>query len=306
MNIIIVSDKLSKSKTLVLDSRKLAVLVSAWLAVPVLLAGGLFYYTLTRSVEIDNPYLRSLIIEAQREQLEKNHASLQASLNAMAVRVGQMQAQTTRLDALGERLVKLSGINRQEFRFDQPPAQGGPEGSVPQRSLTQRELQQQIDALAAKLDDRSDRLTVLEAMFMEKHLSKVTVPSAPPVRAGWHSSNFGWRLDPFTGKNAFHEGVDFMAEVGTQVHAAAGGVVIYSQFNTSGYGNLIEIDHGNGMVSRYAHLSKALVKEGDIVLRGQKIGLVGNTGRSTGPHLHFEIRIGGAPQNPARFLQAQG
>lgn len=304
MNIIIVSDKLGKPKTLTLDSRRLAMLLSAWLALPVLMAGGLFYYTLTRSVDIDNPYLRSLIVEAQREQLEKNHAYLQASLNTMAVRVGQMQAQMTRLDALGERLVKLSGINRQEFRFDQPPGEGGPEGV--QRTLSQTELSKQIEALSRHLEDRSDRLTVLESMYMEKHLSKVTVPSSPPVSTGWHSSNYGWRIDPFTGRNAFHEGVDFNVDVGTPVMAAAGGVVISSQFNTSGYGNLIEIDHGNGMVSRYAHLSKMLVREGDIVLRGQKIGFSGNTGRSTGPHLHFEIRIGGAPQNPASYLQARG
>lgn len=304
MNIIIVSDKLGKPKTLTLDSRRLAMLLSAWLALPVLMAGGLFYYTLTRSVDIDNPYLRSLIVEAQREQLEKNHAYLQASLNTMAVRVGQMQAQMTRLDALGERLVKLSGINRQEFRFDQPPGEGGPEGV--QRTLSQTELSKQIEALSRHLEDRSDRLTVLESMYMEKHLSKVTIPSSPPVSTGWHSSNYGWRIDPFTGRNAFHEGVDFNVDVGTPVMAAAGGVVISSQFNTSGYGNLIEIDHGNGMVSRYAHLSKMLVREGDIVLRGQKIGFSGNTGRSTGPHLHFEIRIGGAPQNPANYLQTQG
>lgn len=306
MNIIIVSDKLSKPKTLVLDSRRLMLLVSAWLTVPVLMAGGMFYYALTRSVDIDNPYLRSLIVEAQREQLEKNHAYLQSSLNAMAVRVGQMQAQMTRLDALGEHLVKLSGVNRQEFRFDLPPAQGGPEGPQPQRTLSQTELQRQIDALSRHLEDRSDRLTVLEAMYMEKHLSKVTVPSLPPIQSGYYSSNYGYRIDPFTGRHAFHEGVDFTVGAGTPVQAAAGGVVIYSQFHTSGYGNLIEVDHGNGMVSRYAHLSRALVREGDIVLKGQKIGLVGSTGRSTGPHLHFEIRIGGAPQNPANYLQARG
>ncbi len=306
MNIIIVSDKLSKPKTLVLDSRRLMLLVSAWLTVPVLMAGGMFYYALTRSVDIDNPYLRSLIVEAQREQLEKNHAYLQASLNAMAVRVGQMQAQMTRLDALGEHLVKLSGVNRQEFRFDLPPAQGGPVGPQPQRTLSQAELQRQIDALSRHLEDRSDRLTVLEAMYMEKHLSKVTVPSLPPIQSGYYSSNYGYRIDPFTGRHAFHEGVDFTVDTGTPVQAAAGGVVVYSQFNASGYGNLIEVDHGNGMVSRYAHLSRALVREGDIVLKGQKIGLVGSTGRSTGPHLHFEIRIGGAPQNPANYLQARG
>jgi murein DD-endopeptidase MepM/ murein hydrolase activator NlpD len=307
LNIIIVSDKLGASKTIVLDSRRLALAVSAWLALPVLLAGGLFYLALTRSVDIDNPFLRSLIVRAQQDQLEKSHAYLQANLDAMAVKLGQMQAQVARMEALGERLVKLAGLNPKEFRFDRPPGQGGPEeGAVPSRQFSQRALQREIARLAATLEDRSDRLTVLEAMYTEKRLSHVTVPSLPPVESGEYSSNYGWRIDPFSGRQAFHEGVDFMADVGTPVRAAAGGVVIYAQFNGSGYGNCIEIDHGNGIISRYAHLSRMIAREGDIVLKGQRIGLVGNTGRSTGPHLHFEIRIGGAPQNPAPYLQTQG
>lgn len=306
MNIIIVSDKLGASKTIILDTRRIALVVLAWLAVPVLLAAGLFYLALTRSVDIDNPFLRSLIVKAQQDQLEKSHAYLQANLDAMAVKLGQMQAQVARMEALGERLVKLSGLNPKEFRFDQPPGQGGAESAIPSHSFSQRELQRQIDRLSASLEDRSDRLTVLEAMYNEKRLNNIAVPSLPPVEGVAYSSNFGWRIDPFNGHQAFHEGVDFTTETGTPVRAAAGGVVVYSQFNNSGYGNSIEIDHGNGMVSRYAHLSKMDVKEGDIVLRGQRIGLVGSTGRSTGPHLHFEIRIGGAPQNPANYLQTQG
>jgi murein DD-endopeptidase MepM/ murein hydrolase activator NlpD len=142
-------------------------------------------------------------------------------------------------------------------------------------------------------------------MLTISHAKKQLLPTELPVSVGWYSSNFGWRIDPFTGWNAFHEGMDFMAPEGEAITAAAGGVVVYAEPHPQ-YGNMIEIDHGNGLITRYAHASKLIAKVGDVVLRGQKIAEVGNTGRSTGTHLHFEVRQWGAPQNPARFLQVPG
>jgi murein DD-endopeptidase MepM/ murein hydrolase activator NlpD len=167
--------------------------------------------------------------------------------------------------------------------------------------MTMSEFGQQLDGLMKKLDDRSDQLGLMEAMLVQQQAKKVAIPSTRPVTAGWYSSNYGYRIDPFTGQKAFHEGVDFMADPGAAIHAAGGGVVVYAD-TYAGYGNMIEIDHGNGLISRYAHASKVLAKVGDVVMKGQKIGEVGNTGRSTGPHLHFEVRYRGAPQNPEHYL----
>ncbi|MDP2155222.1 MAG: M23 family metallopeptidase, partial [Sulfuricella sp.] len=250
---------------------------------------------------IPHPYLQSLVLSAQRTEAAKNQVYLRENLNAMAVKLGQMQAHVLRLDSLGERLATLTGMGKQEFNFDKKPGQGGAESSRPSRDMTMSEFGQQLDGLMKKLDDRSDQLGLMEAMLVQQQAKKVAIPSARPVTTGWYSSNYGWRIDPFTGQKAFHEGVDFMAEPGTAIHAAGGGIVVYAD-TYAGYGNMIEIDHGNGLISRYAHASKMLAKVGDVVMKGQKIGEVGNTGRSTGPHLHFEVRHRGAPQNPEHYL----
>ncbi len=223
----------------------------------------------------------------------------------MAARLGEMQAKLQRLDTLGERLTKLAGIKPQEFMFDQAPARGGAVSAIPSKELSMGELGENVDRLAQQVDDRTDKLGVLESMLTLVHAKKQLLPTQLPVNTGWYSSNFGWRIDPFTGWNAFHEGMDFMAQEGEAVTAAAGGVVVFADPHPQ-YGNMIEIDHGNGLVTRYAHTSKLIAKVGDVVLRGQKIAEVGNTGRSTGTHLHFEVRQWGAPQNPARFLQVPG
>ena len=167
------------------------------------------------------------------------------------------------------------------------------------------ELVEKVNRLAIQVDDRTDKLGVLESMLTISHAKKQLLPTQLPVSTGWYSSNFGWRIDPFTGWNAFHEGMDFMAAEGTPITSAAGGVVVYAGLHPQ-YGNMIEIDHGNGLITRYAHASKLIANVGDVVLRGQKIAEVGSTGRSTGTHLHFEVRQWGAPQNPARFLQVPG
>ncbi|MBS4095286.1 MAG: M23 family metallopeptidase [Sulfuricella sp.] len=304
MNIILVSNSLAKRGALTLNHGQTILLGIAMLMLPLLLAAGLTYMALFHASLLPHPFLQSLVLSAQQNELDKNREYVQENLNAMAIKLGQMQAQMLRLDAMGDRLAKLSGIGRQEFNFTAKPGQGGAEPSI-QKVLSPKEFSQQLDTLMSKLDERADQLGLMEAMLLQQKVKKVALPNQRPVQSGWYSSNFGWRIDPFTGKNAFHEGVDFMADVGSPIHAAGGGIVIFADVY-AGYGRLIEIDHGNGLVSRYAHASKIFVKEGDVVLKGQKIAEVGSSGRSTGPHLHFEVRHQGAPQNPEHYLKANG
>jgi hypothetical protein len=223
-----------------------------------------------------------------------------SSLDSLAVKLGEMQVRMQRIDALGGRLVKLTGMKPSEFQFDQLPAQGGP--LVTPGNLSAISLSSQLAAMTQMLDDRTDKLMALETLLMQNQLSRGLLPSSMPIVDGWYTSNFGWRVDPFTGKSAMHEGVDFMSPPGTPIHASAGGVVVYSDTHPE-YGNMVEIDHGNDIVTRYAHASRLLVKVGEMVRRGDKIAEVGSTGRSTGNHLHFEVRYKGMAQNPVRFLQ---
>ena len=223
-----------------------------------------------------------------------------SNLAALALKLGEMQARVQRLDALGGRLVKLTGMKPEEFQFDQPPAQGGPlVGAGPATAAT---LALQLDSLAHVVDDRSDKLMALQTLLMQNQLNRGLLPSIVPIENGVYTSNFGWRVDPFTGSSAMHEGGDFMAEPGTAIFASVGGVVVYADTHAQ-YGNMVEIDHGSDIVTRYAHASKLLVKAGQVVRRGDKVAEVGSTGRSTGNHLHFEVRYKGSAQNPVRFLQ---
>lgn len=307
MNIILVSSNLVKARTLslTLTGAHLAFLAGALFLVIVLLALGLNYLSLRYADKIDSPSLRSLVLSVQQEEHQKNQSYLRDSLNAMAVRMGQMQAQLLRLDSLGERLAELSGIKPQEFLFNQTLGQGGALSTLPSQDISFDEFNSKMNELSLTLNDRTDKLSALDTFLLQDRLKKKTLPTLAPVEARWFTSSFGLRIDPFTGKSAFHEGVDFIAEVGTPIMAAAGGVVVYSDYHPE-YGNMVDIDHGNDLVSRYAHAAKRLVKPGQVVLRGQKIAEVGNTGRSTGPHLHFEVRHRGLPQNPTRFLKAPG
>lgn len=305
MNVILVSSNLVKARTLTLTGVHLALLAGTLFLIIVVLALGLNYVSLRYADKIDSPSLRSLVLNVQQEERQKNQSYLRDSLNAMAVRMGQMQAQLLRLDSLGERLAELSGIKPQEFLFNQTLGQGGALSTLPAQDISFDEFNSKMNELSLTLDDRTDKLGALDAFLLQDRLKKKTLPTLAPVEARWFTSGFGLRIDPFTGKNAFHEGVDFIAEIGTPVMAAAGGVVVYSDYHPE-YGNMIDIDHGNDLVSRYAHAAKRLVKLGQVVLRGQKIAEVGSTGRSTGPHLHFEVRHRGLPQNPTRFLKAPG
>jgi murein DD-endopeptidase MepM/ murein hydrolase activator NlpD len=302
MNIILVSNRLATTRSISLGSGQIALLL---VLLSLLMLGAAF--TLQNALVRFAPEglsdeIRTLLSQVQSDEQQKQHIYLQNSLDAMAVRVGQMQAQVQRLDALGARLTKLAGMKPGEFHFSEPPALGGPLVAFPEEKMSENGLNQQMDRLSHVVNDRSDKLTALKTLLQQNQLSRRLLPSMPPVHTGYYSSNFGWRIDPFTGQNAMHEGVDFVANAGTPIYASAGGVVDYAGLDGS-YGNMVEIDHGNDIVTRYAHASKVLVKVGQVVRRGQEIAEVGSTGRSTGSHLHFEIRYKGVAQNPVRFLQ---
>lgn len=302
MNIILVSNRLAKTRTISLGGMQITLLA---LLFSMLMLGAAFtlQYALVRfAPEGLSDEIRALLSEVRNEEQLKQQLYLQNSLDAMAIRVGQMQAQVQRLDALGARLTKLAGMKPGEFQFSEPPAMGGPLVTSPEKKLSENGLKEQLDRLGHVVSDRSDKLTALETMLLQNQLSRRLLPTMPPVRTGYYSSNFGWRIDPFTGQMAMHEGVDFVANAGTPIYASAGGVVDYAGLDSS-YGNMVEIDHGNDIVTRYAHASKVLVKVGQVVRRGQEIAEVGSTGRSTGNHLHFEVRYKGVAQNPVRFLQ---
>ena len=302
MDIILVSGKLAKARTISVSLPQVALLGLAGVGLIIALTTALNFVALRYAVDLKLPYVPRLLGFDRHDERQRGESYVRENLNAMAVRLGQMQAQLLRLDTLGERLAKLAGFRPQELMFGQTPARGGAVSALPTQDLSMRDLSQQLDILTRQVDDRGDKLGVLDSLLTLDSARKKLVPSMPPVNATWQSSSYGWRIDPFNGQRAFHEGIDFMAEYGTPILAAAGGVVVYSDLHPQ-YGNMVEIDHGNGLVSRYAHASKRLVKAGDVVLSGAKIAEVGRTGRATGTHLHFEVRHNGVPQNPTQFLR---
>lgn len=304
MNIIVVSGRLASAKTVTLTRSQIVSLAVILLLLVAAGATSLTYSLMSKHLPAWSAGGAPAASDTGEPVAMPDPQAMQETVQALAVRLGQMQAQLLRLDSLGERLARLSGIKPHEFAFDQLPGRGGALHQVPQQDLTVTQLTRQLDELSHLLALRADQLDVLDSILMQNQLSQKLLPSMSPIDGGWFSSNFGWRIDPFTGRRAIHEGVDFVAPVGTPILAAAGGVVAASEYHPE-YGNMIEIDHGNGLLTRYAHASKRLVKLGDIVLRGQKIATVGNSGRSTGPHLHFEVRNGGVAVNPTRFLKAQ-
>ena len=305
MNIILVSERLARARTISLGLPQLALLGTGFLVSVVAVAAAMNFLILRVAADFNVPYLQTMLLSAQQEQHEKAQSYLRENLNAMAVKLGQMQAQLLRLDTLGERLAKLAGFKPQDLVFGELPARGGALSALPSHDLSLGDFTRQLDSLTRQLDDRGDKLGILESLFTLDSAKKKLIPTMLPVEGGWYSSNFGWRIDPFSGQRAFHEGIDVMAEQGTLIRAAAGGVVVFSDFHPQ-YGNMIEIDHGNDLISRYAHASRRMVKIGDVVLRGVKIAEVGRTGRATGTHLHFEVRQRGAPVNPSQFLRLPG
>lgn len=308
MNIILVSNATARARTLTLDWRHLALGSLALTIIFLAFTVAFNYVALKYAASVQHPLLQAIVLADQREEALKTQQKVQGHLNAMALKLGELQAQMLRLDGLGEHLARVAGLKPQELPSLQPgrvPGRGGADSSLPARALSVGELADLLATLGRQVDERSDQLGVLEALLAQDSANRRFLPTLAPVIDGWFSSNFGYRIDPFTGLQTFHEGIDFPAEPGTPVIAAASGKVIEAGQHPQ-YGKIITIDHGNGLVSRYAHASRLAVSEGDLVVRGQRVATVGSTGRSTGPHLHFEVRMNGVPQNPARFLRSTG
>jgi len=241
-------------------------------------------------------------LDVQRMQLADVEKAAGENLDALAVRLGRLNAHIIRLDALGRRLVVMADLGEGEFDFDDAPAQGGPESDDAGPSVESTELNRMLDDLALQIEDRASQLAVLEELMTSRRLSNEQSPEGRPIESGWISSYFGQRTDPFTGKQKLHRGVDFAGDPGSDVLVVASGVVTWSG-HRSGYGTMVEVNHGNGLVTRYAHNESNLVKVGETVKKGQTVALMGSTGRSTGPHVHFEVLRNGRKVNPLRYVQ---
>lgn len=302
MNIILVSNTLAKTRNVSLNGAHLLVTAAIFLALFIMAVLAAEYAIVRFQPGRVSNEMRAWLASAQNHEQQKQQAYLRESLDTMAISLGQMQARLLRLDSLGTRLVKVAGMKPQEIDFSQLPAQGGAYVPAGQQDVTLSSMNQQLGSLSTLMTDRGDKLAALETLLQQDRLRKKMLNTIQPVSSGWFSSNFGWRVDPFTGKSAMHEGVDYVVPEGTPIHAAASGIVVYAALHPQ-FGNLVEIDHGNDIVTRYAHASKLMVEVGQLVKRGQLISLVGSTGRSTGNHLHFEVRFKGLAQNPIRFLQ---
>lgn len=298
MEIILVSKRLATARTLVITPRWIAAAASGFLLLVLLAAWGLSYL----SVQWQVPYVQDLLLSVQHRETQRTQGFVRDNLNAMAVRLGQLQAEMMRLESLGERLSAMSGakLERATTPAERAGGQGGPLVGAHDHT-DPATLQRELDRFSAQVELRAEQLDTLEAQLFEQHLKRARLPTTLPVNVQWSASAFGYRIDPFTGQHAMHEGIDFVAGVGTPIMAAAGGVVRTAEYHPQ-YGNLVEIDHGNGISTRYAHAARFFVKPGQVVRRLQKIAEVGLTGRTTGPHLHFEVRLNGVAQNPARFL----
>jgi len=297
VHIILVSNRLATAKTLHITPRLLFSVVAGF----VVLAFATSFLFSWVGVRFNMPFAAELVEAVQQIQNRKTEGYMRDNVSSMAVKLGEMQAQLMRLDLLGERVSKHTGISLPKSEGNNNDGQGGPL-IRPALPLSVNQLQREIDRLAEVVEQRSDSLTALESQLMERRIKTTLLPSIVPINANHVGSTFGRRIDPIEGVGAMHEGIDFVADPGTRVVASAGGVVTTAEYHPQ-YGNMIEIDHGNEFSSRYAHLSKINVKAGQIIKREQPIGFSGNTGRSTGPHLHFEVRFKGVAQNPARFLE---
>ena len=293
MQIILVSRHLREARTVTIMPWHLLLAAATFLTLIVASSATLSWL----SVRYRLPLVEELLISVHQREIHKTQEFIHHNLELMASRLGELQARVMQLDHVGDRVAELAGVRR-----DPPQAAGGQGGPFVAAPLSAGELQREISRLAEQIAQQDGELAELEARLLEKKVRDRLLPTTLPVAGAALGSAFGFRNDPIAGLRAMHEGLDFNAPPGTPVVAAADGVVTAADYAPD-YGNVIDIDHGGGLTSRYAHLSRMQVQPGQLVRRGETIGAVGNTGRSTGPHLHFEVRMLGAPQNPALLLK---
>ncbi len=243
-------------------------------------------------------------LEEQKQELDLARSVAENQLNALAVRLGQMQAQVMRVEALGQRLTEVASLSKSEFDFDQLPARGGPAEAGDGETIAALDFMQALDDLALQLDDRARQLEVLERVVSRRQHQQAVAPHGRPITKGWLSSYYGKRADPFHGRQQMHKGIDFAGQMGSDIVATGAGVVTWAG-KRYGYGQLVEINHGNGLSTRYGHCQEILVQVGERVEPGQRIALMGSSGRSTGPHVHYEVLKNGNQVNPTKYVQTR-
>lgn len=323
MQIMITHDVSARVRVLQLGRLQLVLLALGLVFALMLTSGAVYHWFFLKAAREGWPVVSAVVKWVVRDEIAQRDRFMRDNLDAIAQRVGEVQAKLVRLEAVSERVSGLAGVKPEELPLLQSPAGGSPapgtgrggtgkaassgggQGGpyLPLHSPTLEELHQAVASLDHLSNQHADVFTLIESRLFEERMRRLLVPSTMPV-AGPVGSGFGFRADPFTGRTALHTGLDFPAEPGTPIRAAAGGVVLDVGVHPE-YGNTLELDHGNRLSTLYAHLRRSVVKPGDIVRRGQVIAEVGNSGRSTGAHLHFEVLLEGVPQNPARFLGAE-
>lgn len=306
MKIIICDENHGATRAVVLKGWMRAALGFCLLGLPVLL--GYYGYQLadTRSVRIAKDEASQAWAQGLKEQkadLERVKQEALNQLQTLTIRMANLQARLIRLDALGARLTNATGLDDGEFDFGSDPSIGGPE--IPLGSgLQLPDFVSELDALARQIESRQQQLNLLDTIIIEREADSEFQVSGRPVKKGYISSGFGRRIDPFTGNVALHQGVDFATgKIGEEVFAVAAGVITWAG-ERSGYGKMVRVNHGNGYETLYAHDDQILVKVGDVVKKGQLIALSGTTGRSTGPHVHFEVHKNGRVIDPASYIHS--
>lgn len=299
MQLIITDAWLAKSRALHLSGTKL-LLALAGLSIALMLVSALLYHwVFLKGAREGWPVIGTLVRMVVKDEVAQRDRFMRENIEVMARKLGEMQAKLLQLESLGERVSGLAGVNPADIKIK--PGQGGI--LVSGHDLSMNDLRVAIDGFDQVATQRADVMAVIESRLFEQRIKKMMAPTQSPVQSANLGSVFGWRIDPITGQSALHTGLDFPADPGTPIYSAAGGVVVTQEYHPQ-YGNMVEIDHGNDLISRYAHSSRVFVKKGDLVKRGQKIAEVGTTGRSTGAHLHFEVLVQGVPQDPQKFLNA--
>ncbi len=320
MQLMITSGSLARTRVLHFARWQMLAAAAALMVVLLAVSGTVYHFVFLKAAREGWPVVGQLVRLVVRDEFEQRDRFMRENLDVMAQKVGEMQAKVVKLEAMGERVARVVNMKPEDLKPLQRPVgpvfvpaasapAGGPNsvrllGSggpyIPTPSPSLKHLQGLLMALDEAADFNTDLYTLFESRLLESRLSTLTIPSAMPLDSA-HTSGFGFRADPFTGRQALHTGLDFPAEPGTVIRAAAGGVVTTRESHLS-YGEVLEIDHGNDVITRYAHCSAIDVAVGAVVRRGQAIAKVGNSGRSTGPHLHFEVLVKGVHHDPVRFL----
>jgi hypothetical protein len=299
MQLIITDAWLAKSRAIHLSGARLIVVAIAVGLMQLLLVMALYQWIFIKGAQEGWPVVGSLLRLVVKDEFAQRDRFMRENLDVIARKLGEVQVKVTQMESLSERLSSLVGVN--PGTVGSKPGTGG--ALVSARPLSLEELQTTLSDLDQLTNQHTDLMTVLESRLLDRKVKNMMLPTRMPVVEGHLGSSFGWRADPFTGRLALHTGLDFQAAHGSRILAAAGGVVVAAG-PQGDYGNVVEIDHGNDLITRYAHASRVLVKKGDLIKRGQWVANVGSTGRSTGPHLHFEVLVHGVPQDPKKFLDA--